>query len=207
MKEQIMNALKELRKNEKIGFEQTVDLIINLKKFDIKKENVNISVSLPHKVKDYKVAAFLDNKSNLVDTIKRDELKKLTDKKSIKAIAKKYDYFIAVASLMPELAKTLGKYLGPTGKMPVPGRGVIMGDDENSIKKELAKFQGSLRIKSKEPSLKLTIGKESMKDEDIAENVETVYRAVLAVLSKGKDNVRNLILKFTMTKPVKLTFT
>ena len=204
MKDKIIVALKELRTQEKRGFEQTVDLIINLKKFDIKKESVNIAVSLPHKVKDYKVGAFLENKSGVIETIKRDELKKMTDKKVIKNILKKYDYFIAQASIMPELAKTLGKYLGPTGKMPVPGRGVIINDDENSIKKELAKFQGSLKIKTKEPSIKLTVGKESMSDEQVAENIETIYKAVFAVLAKGKENLRSVLVKFSMSKPVKI---
>ena len=128
----------------------------------------------------------------------------MTDKSAIKSIIKKYDYFISQASIMPELAKTLGKYLGPTGKMPVPGRGVIINDDENSIKKELAKFQGSLKVKTNEPSIKLMIGKESMSDEQIAENIETVYKAVFAALTKGKENLRSIMIKFTMSKPVKI---
>ncbi len=204
MKEQIISALKELRSQEKRGFEQTADLIINLKKFNAKKENVNISVVLPHKVKDYRIGAFLENESSVVDTIKKDELKKLTDKKAIKNISKKYDFFISQASLMPELAKSLGKYLGPAGKMPVPGRGIVMSGDENAIKKELEKFQNSIRIKTKEPSIKLTVGKEKMKDEEIAENAEIIYKSVLQALPKGKENVKNVMLKFTMSRPVKI---
>ncbi|MEK6919008.1 MAG: hypothetical protein AABW73_03125 [Nanoarchaeota archaeon] len=203
IKEEILKSLKSLRSQEKRGFDQTVDLIINLKKFDVKKENVNLNISLPHKFKDYKIGAFLENKSGVIDTIKRDELKKMTDKKIIKNTLKKYDYFISQASIMPELAKTLGKYLGPSGKMPVPGRGVVLQDDENSIKKELAKFQGSLRIKTKEPSIKVTVGKESMNDEQLAENIEVVYKAVFAALTKGKENLRSVLIKFSMSKPVK----
>jgi large subunit ribosomal protein L1 len=204
MKQETLDALKALRSQEKRGFEQTVDLVINLKKFDIKKESVNVAVSMPHKVKDYKMGAFLDNNSKFIDTIKRDDFKKMTDKKAVKNMIKKYDYFIAQASVMPDLAKTLGKYLGPTGKMPTPGRGVIINDDENTIKKELAKFQGSVKIKTKEPSIKLTVGKESMKDEEIAENVETIYKAIMPALPKGKENLRSILIKFTMSKPIKL---
>ena len=198
MKEKILNALKELRAEGKRNFEQTADLIINLKKFDVRKESVNISVPLPHKFRDYKIAAFLENKSSVIDTIKKDELRKLTDKKAIKNL------LMAQASLMPEIAKTLGKYLGPGGKMPAPGRGVVMSDDENTIKKELAKFEGSLRIKTKEPSIKLVIGRESMNDEEIAENIEAVYKAILPLLAKGKENIKNVMLKFSMSKPRKI---
>lgn len=204
LKEEIVRVIKELRKEEKRGFEQSLDLIINLKKFDIKKESVNLSVSLPHKFKSYKIGAFLEGKSSVIESISREELKKMTDKKVIKNLLKKFDFFIAQASVMPELAKTLGKYLGPTGKMPVPGRGIIINDDENSIKKELTKFQGSLKIKTKEPSIKLMVGKEEMKDEELAENVEVIYKAVFAALSKGKENLRSVILKFSMSKPIKI---
>lgn len=204
MREQIINALKELRLQEKKNFDQKVDLVINLKKFDVKKETVNIQIPIPHVIKEYKIAAFLDGKSNAVDTITKEELKKLTEKKAIKNIAKKYDYFLSLASLMPELAKNLGKYLGPTGKMPVPGRGIIVSSDENTIKKELAKFQGTMKVKTKEPSIKLVIGKESMKNEEIAENIEAVYKAVLSSLSKGRDNIKNVMIKLTMSKPKKI---
>ena len=35
-------------------FDQTVDLIVNLQKFNPKRENVNVVVSLPYKIKDKK---------------------------------------------------------------------------------------------------------------------------------------------------------
>ncbi len=43
-----------------------------------------------------------------------------------------------------------------------------------------------------------------MKNEEIAENVVTVYNAILKNLPKEKDNIKNLELKFTMTKPQKI---
>ena len=43
-----------------------------------------------------------------------------------------------------------------------------------------------------------------MKDEEIVENVVAVYNSVLKALLKGKDNVKNIELKFTMTKPQKI---
>ena len=43
-----------------------------------------------------------------------------------------------------------------------------------------------------------------MKNEDIIENILTVYNALLKVLPKGNDNVKNVEIKFTMTKPIKI---
>jgi ribosomal protein L1 len=62
-----------------------------------------------------------------------------------------------------------------------------------------------VKIKIKEPSVKLAIGKQSMKDEEIVENTMMVYNAILKSLLKGKDNIKNIELKFTMTKPYKIS--
>ena len=43
-----------------------------------------------------------------------------------------------------------------------------------------------------------------MKDEEIVENILTVYNATLKALPKEKDNVKNIEIKFTMTKPKKI---
>ena len=64
----IEKAIAELRKSEARKFEQTVDLIINLKKFNVKKDAVNIIVSLPHKIKDKKICAFLESNNPLINT-------------------------------------------------------------------------------------------------------------------------------------------
>ena len=43
-----------------------------------------------------------------------------------------------------------------------------------------------------------------MKGEEIVENVMAVYNAVMKDLPKGKENIKNLEIKFTMTKPQKI---
>ena len=75
-------ALVELKKEKQIKFDQTVDLIINLQKFDLKKSQVNTFVSLPYKIKDKKIAGFLEIKNDKVDTITLERFKKYKDKKS-----------------------------------------------------------------------------------------------------------------------------
>ena len=204
MKESIKKALEELRKNEKKKFIQTVDLIINLQKFDVKKESVNIFVPVPHKIKDKKIAAFLESRNPNIDTITKLEFKKYEDKKEAKKLTKKYDFFIAEASVMPAVATSFGRVLGPSGKMPSPQLGILTNTDEKTIQEVMNKVNSSIKIKTKEPSIKLSIGKENMKDEEIAENVIAVYNAVLKALAKGKENIRNVKIKFTMTKPQKI---
>ena len=204
MNEQLKQALVELRKGKERKFDQTVDLIINLQKFDIKKEQVNLFISVPHKIKDKKICGFLEIKSNVVDTITRSEFKKYSDKKEIKKLANEYDFFIAQASLMPIVATTFGRALGPTGKMPSPQMGIMVNADDKTINDLKTRINNSVKIKTKEASIKVSVGKQSMKDENIVENAVTIYNAILKTLAKGKENIKNLEIKFTMTKPQKI---
>lgn len=205
LEEELKKALTELRKGKERKFNQTVDLIVNLQKFDVKKSNVNLFVSIPHKVKDKKIAGFLEVKNKDVDTITPDEFKSYGDKSKMKKLVSTYDFFIAQASLMPSVATNFGRALGPTGKMPSPQLGIILNADEKTLNELKSKINTSVKIKVKEPSIKMSIGKQTMKDEEIIENIMTIYNSLLKTLPRNKENVKNIEIKFTMTKPYKLT--
>jgi len=208
-KESFIKALQEIRKNEsekhkKINFYQTVDLIINLRDFDIKKNSINLFINLPYKVKDKKVAAFLEKKSNVVDTITKEEFSVFSEKEKLKKLVKSYDFFIASAKLMPAVAATFGRVLGPAGKMPSPQLGILTSEDEDTIKETIKKINSTIRIRTKEPSIKIAIGSQEEKDENLAENALVIYNEVFKNLPKQKENLKNVLIKFTMSKPVKV---
>lgn len=200
----IQEALEQLRKEEKRKFEQTLDLIVNFKKIDAKKESISAIINIPHKLKEKKVCAFLKEKSTLIPTVTEAEFQRFKDKKQLKQLVKEYDYFIAAGTLMPKVATTFGKVLGPAGKMPSPQLGIIMLENEKEIKNVLEKISKSIKIRIKEASVKLAIGKENMKDKEIAENIKAAYLAIENALPKKKENIRNAMIKFTMTKPIKV---
>ena len=106
---------------------------------------------------------------------------------------------------MPSVATSCGRVLGPSGKMPSPQLGILMNPDDKSIKELIDKINQSVRIRVKESSIKIPIGKEKMNDEKIIENVMVVYNALLKSLPKEKDNVKNIEIKFTMSKPMKVS--
>ncbi len=204
IKQQLKNALVELRKEKVRKFDQTVELIVNLQKFNIKKENVNLVVSVPNTIKKKRIAAFLETKSSNVDTITEAEFKNYKNKKAIKNLVKKYDFFISQAKLMPKVATSFGKVLGPAGKMPSPQLGILMNVDNKQISSLIEKINKSVKIRTKEASIKLSIGKQSMKDEEILENINTIYNTLIKELPRDKENIKNIEIKFTMTKPIKI---
>ena len=201
---ELKQALEELRKGEKRKFAQGVDLIINLKGIDTKKDNVSAIVPLPHKIKEKKICGFFTKKSELVTTITNLDFPRYKDKKALKKLVKEFDFFIAVALLMPSVATAFGKVLGPVGKMPSPQLGIVGSEDPRAVKDVLDKISNSLKIRVKELSVKILIGKESMKDEEIISNIQAVYNGLISVLPIKKDNVKNVMIKFTMSKPIKV---
>jgi len=197
-------AIEELRKNKQRKFDETIDLIVNLRKFDIKRNNINTFITLPNKIKEKRVCGFIEAKSSLIDTIPKVSFAKYKDKKLIKNLVKKYDFFISSGANMPPVATTFGRVLGPAGKMPSPKLGIIINENDAEIKKLIDKVNLVIRIQTKEPSIKIAIGKSSMKDSVIIENIQSAYNSILNELPNKKENVKSVMIKLTMTKPIKV---
>lgn len=204
LKKQFEKALIELRKEKQRKFDQSVDLIINLQKFEIKRNSINIFVQIPHKIKEKKICGFLETRNKNVETVTGNEFKKYSDKKELKKLVKNFDFFIAEAKLMPKVATTFGRVLGPAGKMPSPQLGIILNANDNVIQELKDKINKSIRIKTREASIKLSVGKQNMNDKDIIENIIAIYNPILKALPREKDNIKNIELKFTMSKPQKI---
>jgi len=201
-------ALKELReKTKKRDFDQTLDLIISLKDFDVKRESQSIILTLPNKIKKVRFGAFLENKGkydSIEQVITRGELDTIPVKE-MKRLSKKVDFFISNAKLMPLVASKLGKILGSAGKMPDPKIGcVVIQEDSETIKKAIEKLSNLIKIKPKEPSIKIAMGKESMKDETLIQNMEYTIKTITANLPKKELNIRKVMIKFTMSHPIKV---
>jgi len=200
---ELKQALEELRKEEnKRKFTQSVDLIINLKGIDVKRDNINAVITIPHKIKEKRVCGFLTQRSDLLKTVTKPEFDRYKDKKALKELVNEFDFFIAHASLMPSVATTFGKVLGPVGKMPSPQLGILMQENPEAIKSLLLRIEKSIKVRAKEASIKVQVGKENMKDEEVIANAKAVYEGVVNALPTKRENVKNVKLKLTMSKPI-----
>jgi len=173
-----------------------------LKEFEVKKNSFSVFVQVPHKIKDKKVAGFFEKDSTLIDAIKKDDFGRYKEKKDIKKLVNSYDFFVANAKLMPAVATAFGRILGPVGKMPSPQMGILPNEEEKMVQGLLDKINSSVRVRVKEPSLKVGVAKESLNDDEVVENAVIVYKKILEHLPKGIDNVKNIKIKLTMGKPV-----
>jgi large subunit ribosomal protein L1 len=202
--EKILNAIKELReKSTKRNFSQTFDLIVSLKEIDLKKPENKFSedIVLPHgRGQEAEVVVFSDSLKDLdCKVLTSEDLNKVAkNKRSAKKLSGTTNFFLSEAKMMPLIGKILGAYLGPRDRMPK----LIAGEN---IKSMVKNYKNTVRIRVKDtPVIQCLVGKQDMKDEEIAENVEAVIKSLELRLPKGKRNIRRLLLKFTMGEPVKI---
>ncbi|MEM5852859.1 MAG: 50S ribosomal protein L1 [Candidatus Aenigmatarchaeota archaeon] len=203
MREKILKAIQELRKNsKKRNFSQTFDLIINLKDFDVKKpENRFVEdVILPHgRGKEARIVVFSDSLKNLgCEILTTKDLEFYSkNRREVKKLVKDVDFFFAEPKIMVQVGKIFGQYMGPKGKMPK-----IITENVEKITED---YKKAVRIRVKDsPTIQCMVGKEDMKDEEICENIEAVIKAVQAKLPRGMQNIKNIFIKLTMSKPVKV---
>jgi len=204
--EKFIKAIVALKASDskKIKFDQSVDLIINLKEFDVRRQAFNLFIQVPNKIKDKRIAGFFEKDSKIVDSIKKESFARYKEKKEIRRLIKSYDYFIANAKLMPAVATSFGRVLGPAGKMPNPQLGILANEDDKIVEETVNKINSTVKIKVKEPSIKVSIGKQSMNNEKIMQNALFIYKKILETLPRKIDNIKNVKIKFTMSKPVKV---
>ena len=66
------------------------------------------------------------------------------------------------------------------------------------------KIAKSIKIRVKEPSIKTCIGRVNMKDEEIADNFRAFYQGIINMLPNKKEQIKNIMLKLTMSKPIRV---
>jgi len=213
-KDEIVRALGELRKNlTKRKFSQSIDLVVRLREVDLKRpENrINETITLPNPPdKALKVCVIASGdlgtraKAAGADMlVTRQEMDNLSkDKKSARKLAQDYDFFIAEAPLMPLVGKALGSFLGPRGKMPTPV------PPNAAIDQIISGHRKMVRVRMREqPVLQCRVGTEAMPDEKLVENIQAVVSRIEQKLERGFKNVGEILIKATMSKPVKITLT
>ncbi len=213
-KEQIQAAIAKAKDiSEKRNFKQSFDLIINLKGLDLKKpeHQVDTFVTLPHaRGKKVKVCALVgaeletQAKGIFDSVILSDNFDKYKDKRDVKKIANSFDFFVAQANIMPKVATVFGRVFGPRGKMPNPKSGAVVPPNAN-LKPLYEKLQRTVKASAKTaPLIQCPIGTEDMNVNDVAENALTIYNSLLQLLPNERHNIKDVYVKLTMGKPVKV---
>jgi large subunit ribosomal protein L1 len=210
-KKTLLDAVKEAK--EKSGqkkFNQTVDMILDIKEIDMKAPEGKITevVELPHvTAKPNKICfvasgelALKARRANADNVIERADLDALAGKKKdLRKIANDYDVFISEASLMQTVGRTLGPVLGPRGKMPIP---IPPSADVTAL---IEKHRKTIVVRMRnQPIIQTTIGTQNQSDEELVENIQAVLRVLEGKLKRGLKNIEMVFIKTSMGTPVKI---
>ncbi len=208
-KQLVLKALKDLRASEhKTTFSQSIDMQIRLKEINIKKQDqkIDLFLVLPHSLgRKKKIIAFVDAQlgaqaKGAVDTVvlKEDFPKYAKDKKAQKKLASAHDYTIAQLELMSTFAATFGKAFGSKGKMPSPKAGCVVPGTAQ-LASLIQKLQNTVKLQTKNDDvIRTVVGTDKMSDEELADNILAIYNTLLTKLPQEKNNIKDVILKFTM---------
>jgi large subunit ribosomal protein L1 len=210
-KAKVLEAIKKSREGEKRNFSQTIELIINLKELDTKKEEGKIEefLELPAgRGKPAKVCAFvgpeLKEAAKACDTSIFNEQFDSFDKRKIRNLARSHDFFIAQINVMPAVAKIFGKYLSPLGKMPSPKAGHVVTPKTNIVPL-IKSLQKTVKLVIKKaPVFQTIIGTDNMTDEELHQNALAIIEKLKGRLPKGEHNIKAILIKTTMGKPIKV---
>jgi len=210
---------KEGFKDKVRKFDESIDLIINLKDLNLNdpKQRIDKEIVLPNvtMTKDKPnvcvIASdeiLLEAKNLGLETIDTDGLVQMNseEKKVKKKFVKKYDFFIVEDKMMPSVARYLARFLGPLGKMPKPfpsGYGIISNPED--LKVAIERYLKIIRIQLKKQLLiQVKIGKKSMEKDRVFENLKAIVDYIADQMPHKYNNIKSMFLKTTMGRPIKI---
>ena len=188
-------------------FTQSVELAVNFTGLDFSKQDnrLNMEIKLPNSTGRVRgVVVFAEN-SRIIDAAAQINAKLVrasqlagitTDKKQMSELLE-YELF-AEPSLMPQIAKVLGPFLGPRNKMPRP----LVDTDVAKVIKDSSR---SISIRSKGkylPTVHCVVGAENMNAAELAANIDEVVGALIRKV--GRPHIKSVFVKMTMSAPLRL---
>src|SRR3990172_4763549 len=184
-------------------FVESVELLISLRDVNLKDpaQRFSLESMVPHAIKrEIKIGIFADGDlatragNERFTVITNDRLDNLVkNPKEIKALADSHDFFLADRQAMAKVGRTLGKVLGPRGKMPKPVA-------PNAPIPELrATYFKTVKLRLREnPCLNTRIGTVANTDEELAENASACMGTLIGKLPRGAQQVKKVYIKRTM---------
>ncbi len=213
-RDKLVKGLALVRENSKPRkFIQSVEMMVNFSGLDMKKPSSQfmLKVNLPHatgkssgKILVFaKTQEFADSLKEKVDVIIMDkDIEAYAKNKKKVAELINFDALFAEGPAMLTVAKFMGQQLAPKGKMPKPILNL------NSFDETVSKAKTQTTITNRKgkamPVAHVLVGRENMKDIELADNMMVVFDSIVNALPQKRQNIKSVYVKTSMGKPVKL---
>ena len=197
-------------KTKERKFTETVELQISLKDYDPQKDKRFVgSVRLPNvprpKLKicliaDAKHAEEVAKHNVDVEVTDLDTLKKFNkDKKLVKGWAKKYTLLLASDTVLKKVPVVVGPILNRINRFPQ------VVSHNTPLTQALDDVRASVKFQLKKVTcLACAVGRIDMTDEELATNIMMALNFLASLLKKGWHNLKSVVIKTSMGKPIRL---
>jgi large subunit ribosomal protein L10Ae len=137
-----------------------------------------------------------------IDKMTVDDLKKFNkNKKLIKKFAKKYDNFLASASLIKQIPRILGPGLTKAGKFPA-----LLDENENMAEK-VDTVKATIKFQMKKVMcMSLAVANCEMTQAEICLNVQLAVNFLVSLLKKNWQNIKVIYVKSSMGPPFQIYY-
>ena len=197
-------------KGKKRNFVETVEIQITLKNYDPQRDKrFSGTFRLPTVPRPNLKACMLGNAAHCeqadrigIDHMSVDDLKKLNkNKKLVKKLAKKYDFFLASDNMIKQIPRLLGPGLTKAGKFPTL---LASGED---MQEKIDEVKSTIKFQMKKVMcLNVAIGNVSMEKQQIVANTQLAANFLASLLKKQWQNIGQIYIKSTMGPSIQIYF-
>jgi large subunit ribosomal protein L10Ae len=195
---------------KKRNFIETVEAQITLKNYDpVRDKRFSGTFRLPTVPRPNLKCCMLGNAAHCeqadrigVDHMSVEDLKKLNkNKKLVKKLAKKYDFFLASDNMIKQIPRLLGPGLTKAGKFPT----LLANSDDMQEKIDEVKSTIKFQMK-KVMCLNVAVGNIEMEKQKIIVNTQLAVNFLASLLKKQWQNIGQIYVKSTMGPPSQIYF-
>jgi large subunit ribosomal protein L10Ae len=198
------------KSGKKRNFTETIECQITLKNYDpVRDKRFSGTFKLPSVPRPGLKCCVLGNAAHCeqadrigVDHMSVEDLKKLNkNKKMVKKLAKRYDFFMASDNMIKQIPRLLGPGLTKAGKFPT----LIAASDDMQEKIDEVKATIKFQMK-KVMCLNVAVGNVTMTHKEVVVNTQLAVNFLASLLKKQWQNIGQIYVKSTMGPPVQIFF-
>lgn len=198
------------KEGKKRNFMETVECQITLKNYDpVRDKRFSGSFKLPTVPRPNLKCCILGNAAHCeqadrigVEFMAVEDLKKLNkNKKLVKKLAKRYDFFIASDNLIKQIPRLLGPGLTKAGKFPT-----LLSSSED-MQGKIDELRATIKFQMKKVMcLNVAVGNVSMEQKEIFTNTQLAANFLASLLKKQWQNIGQIYVKSTMGPAIQIYF-
>lgn len=200
---------KEMQ-GKKRNFTETIEAQITLKNYDpVRDKRFSGTFKLPTVPRPKLKCCVLGNAAHCeqadrigVDHMSVEDLKKLNkNKKLVKKLAKRYDFFLASDNMIKQIPRLLGPGLTKAGKFPTL---LASGDDMQS---KIDELKATIKFQMKKVMcLNVAVGNVEMEPKQVIVNTQLASNFLASLLKKQWQNIGQIYIKSTMSPSIQVYF-